>query len=118
MVFSGLYPIDSDDFPMLRDALDRLRFNDGSFSCEPETSAALGVGFRCGFLGLLHQEIITERLDREFNIPVVTTATSVRYQVTLKDAVEEDGTLRTSEVSNPRTYRSRTASQRSSASPR
>ncbi|MEX0868408.1 MAG: translation elongation factor 4 [Nitriliruptoraceae bacterium] len=102
MVFSGLYPIDSDDFPRLRDALDRLRLNDSSFTFEPETSAALGFGFRCGFLGLLHLEIITERLDREFDIPLVTTAPSVRYRVELENTVDEEtGGPVVIEVSNP-----------------
>jgi GTP-binding protein LepA len=101
MVFSGLYPIDSDDFPILREALDRLRLNDASFSYEPETSAALGFGFRCGFLGLLHLEIITERLDREFNIPLVTTAPSVRYKVTLEKLDPDTGEPIVLEVSNP-----------------
>jgi GTP-binding protein LepA len=90
MVFSGLYPVDSDDFPRLREALDRLRLNDASFTFEPETSAALGFGFRCGFLGLLHLEIITERLDREFDVPLVTTAPSVRYRVELEAEVDPD----------------------------
>jgi GTP-binding protein LepA len=101
MVFSGLYPIDSDDFPILRDALDKLRLNDASFSYEPETSAALGFGFRCGFLGLLHLEIITERLDREFDIPLVTTAPSVRYEVTLEKLDPDTGEPIVLEVSNP-----------------
>ena len=101
MVFSGLYPIDSDDFPILRDALDKLRLNDASFSYEPETSAALGFGFRCGFLGLLHLEIITERLDREFDIPLVTTAPSVRYRVTLERRDPETGEAMVVEVANP-----------------
>ena len=95
MVYSGLYPIDSDDFPLLRDALDKLRLNDSSFTFEPETSAALGFGFRCGFLGLLHLEIITERLDREFDIPLVTTSPSVRYRVALEqpDAIGQPQVL-------------------------
>ncbi len=108
MVFSGLYPMDSGDFPMLREALDKLRLNDASFSYEPETSAALGFGFRAGFLGLLHLEIITERLDREFNIPLVTTAPSVSYRVVRQDpnqkgqpAVGEDGEAVVTIVSNP-----------------
>ena len=101
MVYSGLYPIDSDDFPVLRDALDKLRLNDSSFTYEPETSAALGFGFRCGFLGLLHLEIITERLDREFGIPLVTSAPSVRYHVVMEEEVDEDGEPLVLEVSNP-----------------
>jgi GTP-binding protein LepA len=101
MVFSGLYPIDSDDFPMLRDALDKLRLNDASFSFEPETSAALGFGFRCGFLGLLHLEIIGERLDREFDIPLINTAPSVRYRVVLERIDPETGEQAVIEVANP-----------------
>ncbi len=102
MVFSGLYPVDSDDFPLLRDALDKLRLNDSSFTFEPETSMALGFGFRCGFLGLLHLEIITERLDREFGIPLVTSSPSVRYRVTLEDTIDEEtGEPAVVEVANP-----------------
>ena len=84
LVFSGLYPADSNQFHALREALDRLRLNDASFTYEPETSVALGFGFRCGFLGLLHMEIIHERLEREFELSLVRTAPSVMYKVFLK----------------------------------
>lgn len=85
MVFSGIYPIDGSDYPNLREALDKLRLSDASLVYEPETSAALGFGFRCGFLGLLHLEIITERLEREFGLSLIATSPSVVYQVTTDD---------------------------------
>ena len=94
MVFSGIYPIDGSDYPNLREALDKLRLSDASLVYEPETSAALGFGFRCGFLGLLHLEIITERLEREFGLSLIATSPSVVYEV-----VREDG--KESIVTNP-----------------
>ncbi|WP_026852977.1 translation elongation factor 4 [Geothrix fermentans] len=88
VVFAGIFPTSSDDFEDLRNAMDKLRLNDSSFTYEPETSTALGFGFRCGFLGLLHMEIVQERLEREFDLDLITTAPSVRYHVHLTDGSE------------------------------
>ena len=97
MVFSGLYPIDGDDYPELREALDKLQLNDAALAYEPETSGALGFGFRCGFLGLLHMEIVRERLEREFGLDLISTAPNVVYEVVI-----EDGKVTT--VTNPSEY--------------
>jgi GTP-binding protein LepA len=94
VVFCGLFPTDAANFDELRESLSRLRLNDASFHFEPESSAALGFGFRCGFLGLLHLEIIQERLEREFDLDLITTAPSVIYKVYLTD-----GTMK--ELHNP-----------------
>jgi GTP-binding protein LepA len=97
MVFSGIYPIDGSDYPDLRDALDKLKLSDAALNYEPETSVALGFGFRCGFLGLLHLEIVTERLEREFGLDLITTAPSVVYEVETEDK-------KTVTVTNPSEY--------------
>jgi GTP-binding protein LepA len=90
MVFCGLYPVEGDEFPDLREALEKLRLNDASVTYQPETSGALGFGFRCGFLGLLHMEIVRERLEREFDLSLIATAPSVEYVAHLTDGTTID----------------------------
>jgi GTP-binding protein LepA len=92
MVFAGIYPTQAENFEDLREAINKLQLNDASLVFEPETSSALGFGFRCGFLGLLHMEIIQERLQREYEMPIVTTVPSVKYRVNLEngEVVEVD----------------------------
>ena len=97
MVYCGLYPVESSDYDNLKDALEKMQINDAALVFEPETSVALGFGFRCGFLGLLHMEIITERLEREFDLDIITTTPSVRYRLTLTDGTVEM-------IDNPSSY--------------
>ena len=94
LVFAGLYPLSGEDYPALREALEKLHLNDASFTFEAESSAALGFGFRCGFLGLLHMDIVQERLEREYGMHLITTAPTVVYQIGLNDGT-------TIEIENP-----------------
>ena len=111
MVFAGLYPVEGSEYAQLRESLEKLRLNDASFFFEPETSAALGFGFRCGFLGLLHMEIVQERLEREFDQDLVTTAPGVLYRVTTTDGVlhEIDSPAKLPDPGASRSSRSRSS---------
>ena len=118
VVFCGLFPVDADDFETLRAAMGKLRLNDASFSFEMETSAALGFGFRCGFLGLLHLEIIQERLSREFDLNLIATAPSVIYKMQLTDGQRSRFTIRSTCPTWSRSPRSRSPGSRPRSSPR
>ena len=123
MVFAGLFPTDSDDYPELRDALEKLTLNDASLTYEPETSQALGFGFRCGFLGLLHMEIVRERLEREFDLDLLVTAPTVAYDIVTKAGAGDRGAqpgrdaARRSRRSRSRTSRRRSSSRASTSAP-
>ena len=110
MVFASIFPTESDDYENLRDAMEKLRLNDASFTFEPESSTALGFGFRCGYLGLLHLEIVQERLEREFNLSLITTAPSVPYRVMTTRG-------ETLEISNPVKLPDAAATSRRSSEP-
>ena len=113
MVFCGLYPSDGQDFEQLRDALDKLSINDPSFDFEPETSDALGFGFRCGFLGLLHMEIVQQRLEQDSDIDLVQTAPNVTYELTLNTRRRRSRSTRRRTC--PTRARSRSSASRSCA---
>ena len=114
MVFAGLYPVESHEHGLLRDALEKLRLNDSAFSFEPENSVALGFGFRCGFLGLLHLEIVQERLEREFDIDLITTAPGVRYRITTTtgEVIEVDNPTKFPDPSEIAKSKSRSSTRR------